>query len=102
MFIQKTKHIFFTTQTFKFSNKNRAQNVAIFYLLECIPATGSQAFLLGLYLSALAMHMVPSLPPTQYKLPSSAATPQLLRRLLIEGRGDQRPTLGSNLSTLDW
>lgn len=39
------------------------------------------------------------LPPMQYKCPSKAATPQLLRLVDIEGTGDQLPILGSNLST---
>jgi len=72
------------------------------YLLECMDDIGSQAFLLMLNLSPLDIHMVPSLPPMQYRAPSRGATPQLLRRLLIEGTGNHRPILGSNRSTLAW
>lgn len=37
------------------------------------------------------------LPPMQYRWPSKAATPQLLRLDDMDGTGDQLPTLGSNL-----
>ena len=70
------------------------------YLLECIEAIGSHTFLLGLYLSPVAKHIVPSLPPTQYKYPSlGTATPADDLRDAIEGTDIQRPIRGSNLST---
>lgn len=72
------------------------------YLRECIAAMGSQLFLRKLNRSPLDMHMVPSLPPMQYRCPSVEATPQLLLRADMLGTGCQRPTLGSNRSTLDW
>jgi hypothetical protein len=72
------------------------------YLLEFMADMGSQAFLLMLNLSPLDIHMVPSFPPMQYRAPSREATPQLLRRLLIDGTGDHRPIRGSNRSTLAW
>lgn len=50
----------------------------------------------------LDMHIVPSLPPIQYRLPSRAATPQLLRRDVMLGICTQRPTRGSNFSTDAW
>jgi hypothetical protein len=72
------------------------------YLLEFMADIGSQAFLLMLNLSPLDMHMVPSFPPMQYRAPPRGATPQLLRRLLIDGTGDHRPIRGSKRSTLAW
>jgi hypothetical protein len=52
-----------------------------------------------LNLSPELMHIVPSLPPMQYKY-SKAATPQLLRLEVIGGIAIH-PTLGSNRSTDD-
>ena len=72
------------------------------YLLECIDAMGSQTFRLGLNFSPVCRHMVPSLPPTQNRNPSRAATPAEDRRLDIEGTDIHLPMRGSSLSTLDW
>lgn len=72
------------------------------YLRVSIAAIGSQELRLALKRSPLAMHMVPSLPPTQYNSPSSVATPTLLRFEDMLGTGDQRPTRGSKRSTDAW
>lgn len=44
-------------------------------------ATPSQVFVLGLNRSTEFRQLVPSLPPATYSMPSSTATPALLRRL---------------------
>lgn len=64
-------------------------------------AMGSQAFRRTFSRSPLDMHMVPSLPPTQYSMSSSVATAQLLRLLLIAGTVVHLLILGSYLSTVD-
>lgn len=65
-------------------------------------AIGSQAFRLTFNRSPLDMHIVPSLPPTQYSISSSVATAQLLRLLLMAGTNIHLLILGSYLSTVDW
>lgn len=87
------------TNTDALRDNKRSDFRQIAYLLECIAAIGSHVFRRGLNRSPLAMHMVPSLPPIQYKSPSNAATPQLLRRDVIFGTGVHSPTRGSNRST---
>lgn len=72
------------------------------HLLECIALIGSQLLALRLNLSLVCIHMVPSFPPIQYRYPSSADTPQLLRLEVILGTADQLPTRGSNRFTDDW
>lgn len=59
-------------------------------------AIGSHELRLALKRSPLAMHIVPSFPPTQNNSPSSVATPTLLRFDDMLGTVDQRPTRGSN------
>jgi hypothetical protein len=76
--------------------------ILLLYLLECIVAIGSQTFRLGLYFSPVARHMVPSLPPIQYRKPSRAATPDDDLGLDMDGTAIHLPILGSNFSTLDW
>lgn len=46
-----------------------------------IGATPSQVLVLGLNRSTELRQLVPSLPPATYSMPSSTATPALLRRL---------------------
>ena len=65
-------------------------------------AMGSQACLRALKRSPELMHMVPSLPPTQYSIPPSAATPHEDLRDDMEGTGSQRPARGSSRSTVAW
>lgn len=60
-----------------------------YYLLEFMPAIGSHALRRTLKRSPLDMHIVPSLPPTQYNIPLTVATPELLLRLFIEGTAVQ-------------
>ena len=61
------------------------------YLRECMEAIGSHTFLLGLYLSPVAKHIVPSFPPTQYKYPSlGTATPAEDLREAMECVGTNR------------
>lgn len=77
-----------------------ASSTKIPYLLLCIAAIGSQAFLLILNLSPDDIHMVPSFPPIQYNILSKAATPQDDLLELIEGTELQVHVLGSHRSTL--
>lgn len=69
---------------------------------ECMAVMGSHVFLRGLNRSADAMHMVPSLPPTQYSIPPRIAAPQLLLRLIMGGTDIHFPTRGSSRSTVHW
>lgn len=76
----------------RFNNPQSASDIENYqktYLLLFIDVIGSQAFLLMLNLSPLDIHIVPSLPPMQYKAPSKAATPHELRLDDILGTGDQ-------------
>ena len=71
-------------------------------LLLCMLEIGSQQFRRGQNFSPVWRHIVPSLPPTQYNIPSMAATPQLDRREVMEGTASHLPTRPSSLSTEDW
>lgn len=51
------------------------------HLRMFIGATPSHVLVLGLNLSTEFRQLVPSLPPATYSIPSSTATPALLRRL---------------------
>lgn len=58
-------------------------------------------FVRALKRSPELIHIVPSLPPMQYKFESIAATPQLLLLEVIGGIAIHAPIRGSNRSTDD-
>ena len=65
-------------------------------------ATPSQVLALGLNRSTEFRQLVPSFPPATYSMPSSTATPALLRRLSMLAMAVHVLLCSSDQETVDW